>query len=489
MDEPTSERAGPAGAPRVAATGAPVGWADTISHPFDLRGLRGTYGVAIARGFHTPGHDGGGAFAWTTDLSTPDDGGTVVVSRIVPRVGCWKRIAAPVMNVRWFGARGDGVADDLDAFREAYNAAVSAGGGTVYVPAGRYRITAALIIEDPGITLRGDGDASVIVPEHDTASIVVRGGPSQRTRGVRIADLLLEEWTKTWAHALEVGYATDVVVERLHGVGGFNGVLVEASSEVTLDDLRLLDYRGSGRYVRITGGHGGNPDTGCRSIRIRRAVLGGDAVQGMRGIDVDGLVQDVDLVDVRLVNIGAVAFHVRNSVGGPVAPTNIRAHGLACHAPVRECIRLDDGAALTVTAATLYRSHQCDNIYIGASVHGATFIGGVSAGAQQAGIFVAGQDVSIRAMHVKANSSPLTAGGVRNAYAGIQVAATARGVTITGCRSGESTTADYQQHGIKIDAGADELCVTGNVCTHNATSSIANAAGTGTTRIVASNAI
>ncbi len=57
-------------------------------------------------------------------------------------------------NVRDFGARGDGQQDDSAAFLKAI-AAVER--GVIFVPAGRYKITAILQIRKSGIVLRGEG--------------------------------------------------------------------------------------------------------------------------------------------------------------------------------------------------------------------------------------------------------------------------------------------------------------------------------------------
>src|SRR5258708_2544296 len=46
--------------------------------------------------------------------------------------------ASAVYNVRDFGAKGDGVQNDRDAIERAIDAAVAAGGGQVYFPAGNY---------------------------------------------------------------------------------------------------------------------------------------------------------------------------------------------------------------------------------------------------------------------------------------------------------------------------------------------------------------
>lgn len=67
---------------------------------------------------------------------------------------------AVTANVRDFGAKGDGVTDDSDAFLAAIE---KTGNGAILVPSGRYRITKILEIRKPGLVLRGAGPAETIL--------------------------------------------------------------------------------------------------------------------------------------------------------------------------------------------------------------------------------------------------------------------------------------------------------------------------------------
>lgn len=58
------------------------------------------------------------------------------------------------LNVKNFGAIGDGVADDSQAFKDALQQAKTNNGGIVYIPNGQYKITQALVVPT-GVELRG----------------------------------------------------------------------------------------------------------------------------------------------------------------------------------------------------------------------------------------------------------------------------------------------------------------------------------------------
>jgi len=67
---------------------------------------------AIVDGYWTPGDGGGGRFFWDSTVAAPDNGGTIVAGPI--RVGRWVREQGTV-TPEWFGAKGDGKADDTEA--------------------------------------------------------------------------------------------------------------------------------------------------------------------------------------------------------------------------------------------------------------------------------------------------------------------------------------------------------------------------------------
>ena len=80
--------------------------------------------VVVARGALTANDGGGGTFRWTSDTTTADDGGTVIVPNVSGwvRTGCWKRIFSGGLDPRWFGVLADNQTDDTAAWQNCINA-------------------------------------------------------------------------------------------------------------------------------------------------------------------------------------------------------------------------------------------------------------------------------------------------------------------------------------------------------------------------------
>jgi hypothetical protein len=74
-------------------------------------------------------------------------------------------LIAPVyFNVKQYGAIGNGTADDTSAIQASINAAINAGGGIVFFPAGTYKVSSPLNLSSSGVILAGSGAGTVIQP-------------------------------------------------------------------------------------------------------------------------------------------------------------------------------------------------------------------------------------------------------------------------------------------------------------------------------------
>ncbi|ACQ81860.1 hypothetical protein Bcav_3618 [Beutenbergia cavernae DSM 12333] len=174
----------------------------------------------------------------------------------------------PLFDVRDFGAVGDGVVDDTDAFNRALDAVEANGGGTVYFPPGTYPVSG----NEPAI-MRDNLD---IVGEDATILKAVRNGSTfiSLSRG-------------------RTGYGSGVRNLRVRGLrflGSYAGVRLQCpfalhhASNVVIEDCVFEQVQGSRHCVDLGG---------CEDVVIRRCTwLGfynneGPAYAGAECIQVD----------------------------------------------------------------------------------------------------------------------------------------------------------------------------------------------------------
>jgi hypothetical protein len=84
--------------------------------------------------------------------------------------GAWKRTFDGPLNVLWFGAVGDGVADDATAVQNAINYAWAASISDIYLPTGTYLVTGLKVYSDT--TYRGAGPKQTFIKSTTDAPII-----------------------------------------------------------------------------------------------------------------------------------------------------------------------------------------------------------------------------------------------------------------------------------------------------------------------------
>jgi hypothetical protein len=130
----------------------------------DLRATPGSEGqIKHLKGYTTAGDGGEGLFRWS-DAALVDDGGTVFnVGGFGSSGAGWRRVFDESINVKWFGAVGDGTSLDDGPIQRAINAALGmynplGKSVAVYIPGGRYAIANPLVVNTPGAaTVRSNG--------------------------------------------------------------------------------------------------------------------------------------------------------------------------------------------------------------------------------------------------------------------------------------------------------------------------------------------
>ncbi len=218
-----------------------VFWAEDI---FALREYSNAaqYQMAVLKGFSSIGDGGEGVFVWDALSTAADNTGIVIcpnANKDGNLPGRWIRVVDGDWNVCWFGAKGDGIANNDGAFRTAidemaYLAALQAANGRVlYVPPGKYNFAQTLYV-DKAITLKGSGGvgaASVfstwlLFPPGVTGIEIGRVNANSVGNGATIRDVYIE------------GKKTGVANANAHGI--------KIRQISLIDNVRVSNFDGNG---------------------------------------------------------------------------------------------------------------------------------------------------------------------------------------------------------------------------------------------------
>ena len=182
-------------------------------------------------------------------------------------------------DVKAFGAKGDGVADDTAAIQKAIDIAAHGGGGVVSVPPGTYVVKGIQL--KTGVNLIGSGAATVL-KALPGAGVIISFAGGKQTR-MRIADLVLdggkEEQTDSGIGvSVRGGSVTELAVERVTFQNHKGRAIFIAGEhrDLLFRDIRIVDTDGTA--IEIQSG---------TDIWIDRAVIlnpGGKSGRGAHGI-------------------------------------------------------------------------------------------------------------------------------------------------------------------------------------------------------------
>ncbi|MFB7597267.1 glycosyl hydrolase family 28-related protein [Streptomyces sp. NPDC056160] len=190
----------------AAGTGTTTVKADTFGFLPRFRGPDGVTGMWA---------DAGGASrAWVEAHNAGSIGGG-------PTAG-----ALTWLNVKAFGAQGDGVADDTAAIQAAVDTASAAGGGTLYIPAGRYLLSNAITWAS-NVNARGDGSMSVLQSTNQNNDGIVGTDVS----GITLQDLQLSGPGRGFGSAIR-----------------FTRYAAPSTTGITLRDLLIQSWGGDGVF-------------------------------------------------------------------------------------------------------------------------------------------------------------------------------------------------------------------------------------------------
>ncbi len=196
----------------------------------------------------------------------------VVAALVLSVMAAWPALTATV-DVKAFGAKGDGKTPDRESINKAIDAAAAAGGGTVVFPAGTY-VTGSIRLRS-NITLQLE-PGSVLEASRDAAAY----DAAEPTEWDKFQDFGHSHFHNSliWGESLEnvaivgAGLIRGTALSREQGRGGDKAIALKLCRNVTLRDFAILN-----------GGHFGILATGVDNLTIDNLKID----TNRDGIDID----------------------------------------------------------------------------------------------------------------------------------------------------------------------------------------------------------
>lgn len=255
----------------------------------DLRDFDKNSGVSsiIVLGYYTPRDGGGGIYYYdSADLSTADNGGSVIVADDLAR---WKLInVAGHYSVLQFGAKGDSTTDDTSAFNATFVAA-TADKVSAYAPGKTYLVQNVAIPSN--LVFYGDGWGKTILLQKESGVVgypflmgvnIGNGGTTSVADNISNITIRHMEFKRTNRTAMS---GAGDALQQLHLLS------FSAVSDLTIQFCYFNGFQGDGIYL------GSTNDNSAERHNERVAILDCkfDGIDyknrnAISVIDVDGLV-------------------------------------------------------------------------------------------------------------------------------------------------------------------------------------------------------
>lgn len=511
---------GPTGKTGPTGQAGPTGAASTVTGPTGATGRQGATGVTGAAYTGPTGSVGptGAAGLSGGTFQTPG-----APTGSVARTSNSKQ--SDFISVKDFGAVGNGLANDQPAIQTAVNYAGSIGGGTVYMPAGIYRVDSVIAWAHNGVYLCGDGQgATVLKATFNNDDIIrIRGLDTGRNTSGSVSTArdggvsrmrIISTIDRTQGSAINTSQCSNIVLEHLRfdgyplgtagqqDAGGNLNTAITISGGRLQNNISVKDFEINGCYVGIVIGEG---DFDPKNIyltdgEINNCTYSGVYVHACSNLDV--------------VNVGVTGclsgwdFAAASTVIKQVSLSNARANsnheggfrfvaelGFISGIRISNCLSINNGNGTIPGSTTTYTPYDGYGIYFQQQANGkleniVVDSSNITNNGYNGIDIYSGVHISITNCLIENNSSYTPKIG--QGY-GIFVADLVNYFIITGNQIGTTTatgslgaTAETQGYGIFIGADTDNFTVCNNVLKGNKTAGM-SMGSTGTTKYIANN--
>lgn len=284
-----------------------------------LTNLRAYNGVSVPS-FYVNSFGIEGTFTYFSfDTTSADDGVRIIVDAAGRRY--YRQNYASKINVKWFGAKGDGTTDDTTAIQNAFNLAslnsFAGNARVIYFPAGTYLVNSLTLAANTVTVIRGDGVLHTVLKAKpnitgsvlnipgttiiDFADFAVDGNKAAHTtqtgvrHGIQFTDIA------TYTIYIKSGKMNNMLVRDTDGDGIHGG---QYKQELFLDRVEIYSPNGHGIYQ--------NPK--CADWYISNITVSGATGTGMYGVYIPNMC-NLTMSAITLCTNGVyLGVYCRNSV-------------------------------------------------------------------------------------------------------------------------------------------------------------------------------
>ena len=378
---------------------------------------------------------------------------------------------ADVVNVKDFGAVGDGVADDTAAIQAAIDA-IAAMGGQIVLPSGNYKISSSLNISSQNVFVIGSGRKATKIFQSVASAKVFNVTASYTT-----------------ISSLSIEYSSQ-------GTAGGAGININGALYCAIDDIYI--YRA---YIGIDFTNNSNSNQLTRFVCEDSTYIGISVFNtfNIMASTFQVLNSNTTLCSLGCIRLagfseGNIFINGHTYQGAFSLTTGATSYAMGQRPSYNKfhCVYLDASASGAVLDKIVeldfidcwFSSRPGNGAYLN-EVDGIRFTGGGAINCDQNGVLVESLAKRVIFQNFMARSNSVSSA---NTYSGIIFAANTTDFVVQGCTATNNiVTFGTQKHGIIVQAGtSNNYVITNNLVSGNATSGVADG-GSGINKFVANN--